>query len=144
MLVRLLYVSRINNLTDCAVTKLTESILTESRPRNSHLGITGVLIYSNTVILQLLEGGREQVCALYNSISRDSRHTAVTLLDFTEIESRRFSDWSMGQVNLAKVNSSLLLKYSATATINPYAMSGKTSLALLEELMATAAIMGRP
>ncbi len=144
MLVRLLYVSRLNSLSDGALAKLTENVLLESRPRNAALGITGVLIYSNTIILQMLEGGREQVCALYNSISRDSRHANVTLLDFVEVPHRRFNDWSMGQVNLAKVNSSLLLKYSATSVIDPYTMSGKTSLALLEELMATAAIIGRP
>jgi hypothetical protein len=143
MLVRLLYVSRLPKLSDTAVQKLTETILTESRPRNTAMGITGVLIYSNCMIMQMLEGGREQVSALYNAIAQDKRHTDVMVLDFAEVAQRRFSDWSMGQVNLAKINPCLLLKYSATTDIDPYAMSGKTSLALLEELIATAAIIGR-
>jgi Sensors of blue-light using FAD len=143
MLVRLLYVSRLNNLSDVALNALTDTVLLEARPRNAAKGITGVLIYSNTMILQLLEGGREQVSALYNRISQDKRHSDVMILSFEDIEQRRFSDWSMGKVNLSKVNSSLLLKYSTTATIDPYATSGKTSLALLEELMATAAIIAR-
>jgi hypothetical protein len=46
-------------------------------------------------------------------------------------------------VNLSKVNPSLLLKYSERSTLDPYAMSGKVSLALLEELISTAAIIGR-
>ncbi|MEY3996307.1 MAG: hypothetical protein RL344_650 [Pseudomonadota bacterium] len=143
MLVRLLYISRLNNLSDAAVTELTESILSTSRQHNTAKGITGVLIYNNTIVMQLLEGGREQVNALYNTISQDKRHSDVVILDFEEIAHRKFSDWSMGQVNLTKVNPSLLLKYSDTIQINPYMMSGKTSLALLEELMASAAIISR-
>jgi hypothetical protein len=36
-----------------------------------------------------------------------------------------------------------LLKYSETAELDPYAVSGRVSLSLLEDLMATAAICGR-
>ncbi|MES1977886.1 MAG: blue light sensor protein, partial [Pseudomonadota bacterium] len=44
---------------------------------------------------------------------------------------------------IAKLNTSILLKYSETPELDPYSVSGKVSLALLEELMATASIMGR-
>ena len=49
----------------------------------------------------------------------------------------------MGTVNLLKLNHSILLKYSEKAELDPYSASGKVSLALLEELMATASIIGR-
>jgi hypothetical protein len=49
----------------------------------------------------------------------------------------------MGQVNMSKVNTSILLKYAEKAELDPYSVSGKVSLALLEELMATASIIGR-
>ena len=48
----------------------------------------------------------------------------------------------MGQVNLLKLNHSVLLKYSEKPELDPYSVSGQVSMALLEELMATAAIMG--
>ena len=48
----------------------------------------------------------------------------------------------MGQVNLARVNPSLLLKYSETTTLDPYSMPGKVVLALFEELACTAAVVG--
>ena len=48
-----------------------------------------------------------------------------------------------GQVNLAKINTNILLKYSEKPELDPYAVSGRVSLALLEELMATASIIGR-
>jgi hypothetical protein len=49
----------------------------------------------------------------------------------------------MGQVNLAKVNPSLLLKYSDKPSLDPFTVSGRASMALLEELIATAQIIGR-
>ena len=81
--------------------------------------------------------------ALYGDIQNDPLHKDVVLLDFEEISERRFGGWTMGQVNLLKLNHSILLKYSEKAELDPYAASGKVSLALLEELMATASIMGR-
>lgn len=64
----------------------------------------------------------------------------VRLLVFEEISERRFANWSMDQVNIAKVNPSLLLKYSDKATLDPFACSGRATMALLDELVATAAI----
>jgi hypothetical protein len=49
----------------------------------------------------------------------------------------------MGQVNMSKINTSILLKYAEKPELDPYAVSGTVSLALLEELMATASIIGR-
>jgi hypothetical protein len=41
------------------------------------------------------------------------------------------------------VNPSLLLKYSDRPVLDPFASSGLASMALLEELIATAQIVGR-
>lgn len=139
MLVRLLYVSRC--ISSSAET--VESILMQSRLHNPGLGITGILCHSGNIFLQAIEGGREAVSELYNHITRDTRHTNVVLLHYEEIAERRFGGWTMGQVNLAKINSTVLMKYSELPELNPYSVSGKISLALLEELMATASIIGR-
>jgi hypothetical protein len=140
MLVRLLYVSRAIDK-DCA--KSMESILETSRAHNLNHGITGVLCYGGGIFLQAIEGGREAVNTLYNHIVLDKRHTDVALLHFEEISERRFGGWTMGTVNLAKLNTSIVLKYSERPEFDPYQVSGKVSLALLEELMATASIIGR-
>ena len=92
--------------------------------------------------MQAIEGGREQVNALYNMLVQDKRHKDVVLLHYEEIKHRRFSGWTMGQVNVAKLNASIVLKYSETPVLDPYSVSGDVSLSLLEELMATASIMG--
>jgi len=140
MLVRLLYASRAAKTSGA---RTIAAILAECQKNNPVRGITGVLCYSDEIFLQVLEGGREAVCATFNAIGRDTRHEQVTLLQFEEISERRFGGWTMGQVNIEKVNSSLLLKYASKAELNPFSVSGKVSMALLEELIATASVLGR-
>jgi hypothetical protein len=41
---------------------------------------------------------------------------------------------------MAGVNPALLLKYSAKATLDPYALPGRASMALFDDLVATASI----
>ena len=89
------------------------------------------------------QGGRMAVSELYGHIQKDVRHKDVVLLHYEEIAERRFGGWTMGQVNMSRINVSILLKYAEKPELDPYAVSGKVSLALLEELMATASIMGR-
>ena len=139
MLVRLLYASRVLDKRPEAI----DAILAQSRQYNPTCGITGILCYGGGIFLQAIEGGRMAVNDLYGHIQRDPRHTEVALLLYEEITERRFSGWTMGQVNLQKLNHSILLKYSEKPELDPYSVSGQVSMALLEELMATAAIIGR-
>ena len=67
----------------------------------------------------------------------------MRILSFEEIDERRFGNWTMGQVNITKVNPALLLKYNKKPVLNPFTCSGRASLALLEELIATAAVVSR-
>jgi Sensors of blue-light using FAD len=139
MLVRLLYASRALDTSPEAI----NAILAQSRQYNPTCGITGILCYGGGIFLQAIEGGRMPVSELYGHIQRDPRHKDVALLHYEEISERRFGGWTMGQVNLLKLNHAILLKYSEKPELDPYSVSGKVSLALLEELMATAAIIGR-
>lgn len=139
MLVRLLYASRAVDPSAGAI----DAILAQSRQFNPTSGITGILCYGGGIFLQAIEGGRMPVSDLYGHIQRDPRHKDVVLLHYEEISERRFGGWTMGQVNMSKINTSILLKYAEKPELDPYAVSGKVSLALLEELMATASIIGR-
>jgi hypothetical protein len=140
MLVRLVYASR----SAAPVTSdLIEDILAQSRRHNLDAGITGALcVCHGEVFMQVLEGGREEVNRLYGKLLRDPRHTDVTLLDYAEIAERRFSSWRMGRVDLDKLNAGVTLKYSEKAILDPFRISGGVALALLEELISTASIVG--
>lgn len=139
MLVRLLYASRVVDTRPEAI----ESILQQSRSHNLSHGVTGVLCYGGGLFLQVLEGGRTAISELFGHIQRDPRHKDVVLLHYEEIPERRFLGWAMGEVNVARINASILLKYGEKPELDPYAVSGRVSLALLEELLATASIIGR-
>jgi hypothetical protein len=139
MLVRLLYASRAIDTSPDAI----EAILSQSRQFNPSSGITGILCYGGGIFLQAIEGGRSAISELYGHIQRDVRHQDVELLQYEEITERRFAGWTMGAVNVSRINASILLKYAEKPELNPYTVSGKMSLALLEELMATACIIGR-
>lgn len=139
MLVRLLYASRAVDTGADAI----DAILSQSRQHNPECGITGILCYGGGIFLQAIEGGRMPVSELYGHIQRDVRHKDVVLLNYEEISERRFGGWTMGQVNMSKINASILLKYAEKPVLDPYAVSGSVSLALLEELMATACVIGR-
>jgi hypothetical protein len=140
MLVRCLYASRAAAGTSAAI---LDDILVQSRRNNPANGITGMLCVSNNVFIQVLEGGRDEVCDLYHAIVRDTRHEQLRLLAYEEITERRFGGWTMGQVNLAKVNPGQLLKYFKRAELDPFDASGSATLSLLSELVASASLIGR-
>lgn len=140
MLVRLLYASR---AAGPLPTHLLDDILAQSRRNNPKLGVTGLLCVSDDVFIQVLEGGRDEVCELYNAIVRDVRHAHVRLLSYEEIAERAFGAWTMGQVQAMKINPALLLKYFRRAELDPFEASAHATMALLRELVATAAIGAR-
>ncbi|RVT85989.1 BLUF domain-containing protein [Inhella crocodyli] len=138
MLVRLIYASRVGaqfGEGDLA------TVLRQSRQHNPANGITGLLCHADGVFIQVLEGGRDAVNALYNRVVSDPRHRDVTLLAYEEVAERRFAGWTMGQVNLQRLNPGLVLKYGASAKLDPYAMSGAAIASLFDELIASGAIV---
>jgi hypothetical protein len=140
MLVRMLYVSRsLKPITAADV----DLLLGQCRKNNPNTGITGVLCFSDQYYLQVLEGGRKPVNELYTSIIRDNRHSDVTTLHYEEVTERLYGSWTMGKVNLERLNPALVLKYSEKPELDPYTVSGKVSMALLSELISTASIGSR-
>jgi hypothetical protein len=138
MLVRLMYASRAAPSVDA---EELQTLLRQSRSGNAKLGVTGVLCYSGGVFMQVLEGGRSAVNQLYRRIAGDPRHTQVELLAYREIAERRFAGWSMGMVDLSRLNPALLLKYSEEAKLDPSAMTAQAAEALFDELIETASVM---
>ena len=75
------------------------SILDASRSKNTARDVTGALLVWQDYVVQTLEGEEAAVRALYEKISTDSRHEAVTLLEAEPVESRAFARWSMARVS---------------------------------------------
>lgn len=72
-----------------------KSIMTSATKNNKKLGITGCLIYHNNFFLQILEGEKEVVLKLLDTIKLDDRNEQVTLLSTDESKDRLFTEWAM-------------------------------------------------
>ncbi len=70
-------------------------ILASARRNNARHGVTGALIFSDGCFAQVLEGTREDVEQVFETIQCDPRHSDVTILHLHEIERRSFGEWSM-------------------------------------------------
>lgn len=73
-----------------------KTLLKQSRDWNAQHQLTGVLLYSEHNIMQVLEGPKDEVFYIFNKIEQDIRHRNVTRLADGEIQQRNFSQWSMG------------------------------------------------
>jgi len=71
-------------------------LLTASHLKNDRLGITGMLLYKDGNVMQVLEGEQAVVRELYAKIGRDPRHRGLLTLIQESVEERQFPDWSMG------------------------------------------------
>lgn len=86
-----------------AVTDLSGSelgrLLHQSQVHNQAADVTGVLLYDGTRFLQVLEGEKGAIEAIFARILVDCRHTDVEILANGPAEQRQFNSWSMGLMN---------------------------------------------
>jgi hypothetical protein len=73
-------------------------LLDKARSHNASRGITGLLLYHRREFLQLIEGERSEVEALFESICRDTRHQQIHTLWEGPVQEPGFPGWSMGFV----------------------------------------------
>ena len=71
-------------------------ILLKSRENNAKREITGMLLYKDGNVLQVLEGSEENVHLLFEIIQRDPRHRGIIRMYAKPISVRDFPDWTMG------------------------------------------------
>lgn len=70
-------------------------LLEQCRRNNEQLRITGALVYGGGQFMQIMEGDKAIVQALYDKVETDPRHTGVMKLADKDIPHRSFGNWSM-------------------------------------------------
>ena len=70
-------------------------LLALARLHNSRQMITGLLLYSEGLFVQLFEGPEAAVKELYARVQRDTRHTHVETVSEGLLARRHFAEWSM-------------------------------------------------
>jgi len=79
-------------------------ILNVAQLKNKSIGITGMLVYHNREIMQILEGEEAVVKELFQSIYMDNRHTGIDVFYQGNIENRSFGEWSMAFIQFDEEN----------------------------------------
>ena len=72
------------------------AIMRKAQQNNKRRGITGLTLYKNGNFMQIIEGEREVVESLYQTISRDPRHMNVMAIMTRSVPEREFGEWTMG------------------------------------------------
>jgi hypothetical protein len=75
-------------------------ILEQSRRNNAAMDVSGMLLYKEGNLMQVLEGERAAVESLYAKIGRDPRHKGLLMLLDEVRKERQFADWSMAFTDL--------------------------------------------
>ena len=135
MLVRLVYVSYASSAMS---EKEVGDILEQSKANNSKKNISGVLMYSDRYFFQCLEGERKDVNKTYLRIAADTRHSRCMQIEYSQVDSRLFANWSMEYVAYNGVADQLFLKYSENGLFVPYDFSAGQAVGLLSELSQAA------
>ncbi len=98
MLSQLTYVS--NRKSNCTEAEI-EKILVACKKNNPGLGITGVLLYSDSKFIQLVEGEAKVITTLYDKIKLDNRHSNCMMISYSPIAEKSFPSWHMGARKIA-------------------------------------------
>ncbi len=94
----LIYVSHANDTLKSRAAR--QDLRIHAQIQNKRRDISGLLLYSNGVIIQVLQGDEEIVRKCYAAIQIDNRHRDVQILRADVIAKRSFADWSMALVDL--------------------------------------------
>ena len=134
MLIRLIYVS---TAVGPVTTSVTGTILRSAQAHNARNGISGVLCQGQGLYVQVLEGERNQVEALYARILRDKRHDNVVRLQDEDIQGRRYGSWAMAHIDLANLT-------AGQPSFAPYTATAGQVMAKMDELIASGKVMNTP
>lgn len=94
-----------------------EDILEQAQINNAHSGISGALVYVDGFFLQVLEGEREALQQLMQTISRDLRHESISVLQAGEVPAAAFSTWKMAYVSATPEQVAQWVGLSVSTTI---------------------------
>ncbi len=100
-LCQLVYISRITS-TGLSSPSTLNDISEIAIERNQTDEITGILCYGNGYFLQCVEGSEQALTNLKNRLLADERHKDMEILDFSAIDERRFSSWSLRSITLER------------------------------------------
>jgi hypothetical protein len=129
-LYRLVYFSRLS-MASPARPAVIDAITRVGRINNEAHAITSALVIGGDRVLQVIEGRRGSVNALFSRIARDARHTGVELLEVCPADERQFAPWSLVFVDVDEMPMHTVRRYSPGSDFEPSLMTPTTALQFL-------------
>jgi Sensors of blue-light using FAD len=119
---RVIYVSRVARHVRFAD---AETIAREAAVHNAARQLTGMLVYSPSHFIQVLEGDEAAVNDVLARIRKDKRHDQVQVLDARAVSDREFGEWAM-----------VAHRLSASAGFDPKVITTESALETLRGVRA--------
>ncbi|WP_342152907.1 BLUF domain-containing protein [Methylorubrum sp. SB2] len=110
-------------------------IVRQSAARNAESNLTGALLHSRGVFIQVLEGPLPALETTFERICCDLRHRRVELLEFTQAAGRVFPEWSMTSVPTDGSAETLFRPFQEKLEQAFEAVSAQTAIHLLRSLI---------
>ena len=134
-LTRLVYFSKNKIPTDGSAAVQLKQILASAIKNNVHFAVTGGLVFNRNYFMQVLEGDRTTVTKLFTTISGDTRHDQIELMDVKDARERLFGAWSMGFASTPELIKELWAKIDVQGEFNPKLLTGDQIVKIIFELV---------
>lgn len=124
----------LSSATDDFDPRTLDQIAQVASVNNKPLNITGMLLYSGTHFLQVLEGQEQILQFMIERIEQDDRHTNLEVILDVPIQKRNFSEWYMGALDVSrnmKLDREQFKFITAQAVCDPKA-AGRAALTVLK------------
>lgn len=131
-LYQLVYISRITTAGLVGSSTLND-IAKLATQNNYNNDITGILCYGNGYFFQCVEGREQDLTNLKNRLLLDDRHKDLKILDFSELDERHFSGWSLRSIVLERCMVKDM-RIKALMPFKPYSWNCDEYLQFLEVL----------
>lgn len=128
---QIIYISRLADPDEALVKNILEAALRHN-PRND---VSGMMLYAEGDVIQVLEGPRDKVTALFEKIKRDPRHGNVFVVLDEAVRSRHFPDWSMGYKKIMQPDRADFLHYQQVFRGTPDAIAQRARAGLATDVI---------
>jgi hypothetical protein len=118
MIRQLVYISNTHDPLDDAV---LAALLKRARERNAEYGVTGVLLYSDQSVMQVLEGVETAVDIIFRIVSNNPLHSGVTIVQDRILPRRDFGGWAMA---FQPMDKSAIEKLAGAKVLAPEVLAG--------------------
>lgn len=134
MLTRLIYASE---PTEALTPASVQDIVDRARSNNAQRHLSGMLTFDSRCFLQVLEGPRATLSALFCRIAADPRHQRIELLEMAPVDERRFAHWSMGFAPADAAHGEMFMRFGDTPHFDPHSMRAGAALGLLQAMASS-------